>query len=145
MTATLKQSLGEGHAFFSDEHGDDNLLDVLKAVAEGPNQLSAHQTTIATAVLTGMVAYKAFRLKSFSAAIATTGTAGSTVVELNHNGTAVASITIANTDADGTVTHVDLDLAIAKGDTLEIEVDTAPTAGSGLNATATMSPVVVQS
>lgn len=144
MTATLKKALGEGHAFLSDEHGSDNLYKVLAALAEGPNPLTAHQATIATAVLAGMVAYKPMKLKSFSAAVATCGTDGSTVVELNQNGTAVASITIANDDADGTVTHVDLDLDVAKGDVLEIEVATAPTGGSGLNATATFSPAAVE-
>lgn len=144
MTATLKASMGEAHAWLSDDHGDDNLLDVLTALAEGPNPLTAHQATIATAVLAGMVAYKAFKLKSFSAAAATTGSAGSTIVELNHNGVTVASITIDNTDADGTVTHVALDVDVAVGDTLEIEVDTAPTSGAGLNTTATMSAVALQ-
>lgn len=144
MTATLKTSLGEAGAFVDDSHGDDNLYDMMVALAEGPNALTAHQATVAAAVLTGMVAYKAFKLKSFSVALAVCGTAGSTIVEINHNGTAVGSVTIAHDDADGTVSHVDLDVDVAVGDTLEIEVDTAPTAGSGLNVTATLSPLVLQ-
>lgn len=145
MTATLKKSLGEGGAFIGDSHGDDNLHDVLTALAEGPNAVTAYQATVAAAVLTGLVAYTAQKLKSFSIAVATTGTAGSTTVELNVNGVAVAELTIANTEADGTVKHtVPTDVDVEVGDIVTIEVTAAPTAGAGLVASASLSSVSVE-
>jgi len=41
MASTLKQSLGEGHGFISDEHGETNLYQLLKDMATVQNDLVA--------------------------------------------------------------------------------------------------------
>lgn len=143
MTATLKKTLGDAGAFLADDHGDDNLHAVLKAMAEEGAALNAYQATVATAIIGGHVVDKPSKLRNFRIDVGTTGTAGSTVVEVNVNGTQKGELTVDNADADGTGKSVDLDVDLVAGDVVTIEVTTAPTAGANLVATARMRPVTV--
>lgn len=145
MTATLKKSLGEAGAFFDESNArDSRLYDVLKDMAMDGAPLSVYQATIATAVLAGMVIRNACKLREFKVSVGTTGTAGSSVVEVLVNGVSKGSLTVANTDADGIVKSLDLDVALVEDDVVTIEVTTAPTAGAALTATAHMSGVTVE-
>lgn len=142
--ANLKKSLGEGGAFIGDSHGDDRLLDVLTALAEVGETLNAQQSTIATAVLAGMVVDRDTRLSGLSVNVGTTGTATQTDVDVNVNGVQAGQLVVDNTDADGVSKSVALDVALKAGDLVELEVTAAPTAGADLTATARMAPVKVE-
>jgi len=145
MTATLKKSLGEAGAFFDESNArDSRLYDVLKEMAYDGSPLSAYQATIAVAVIAGLVVRHACKLRELKIAVGTTGTADSTTVAVLVNGVSKGSLTIANTEADGTVKSLDLDVALVENDVVTLSVTAAPTAGAALSATAHMAGVTVE-
>lgn len=147
MRATLKDSLGEGGAFIDDSHGDDNLIDVLKALAEGGGDLDAFQVTIAAATIASKVIDKPTTLHSFWTHVAVCGTAGQTDVDLVVNGAVVAQLVTDNAEADGTSkasSDADLPLELAAGDLVQLVVSAAPTAGTGLTASVRIGGVTLQ-
>lgn len=141
MLATLKKSLGEGHAFISDEHGEANLYSLLSAMA-GAQKLNATQATVATATLASMVATEKTYLSKLAARVGTTGTAGATTLQAHVNGASVAELTFDNTDADGSYKSVSPNVELAEGDLLELVVSAAPTAGADLDAVLATGPKV---
>jgi hypothetical protein len=145
--ATLKKSLGEAGAFIDESNGaPNNLREVLVALAQAPAPLTAHQPTVATAVIGAMVADGPSTLTGFRTALAVCGTVGDTTVIVRRNGVAVpgATLTTNNADADGTKKAVALDVDVAEGDLIELVVTVAPTGGTGLTATASFTPVTVE-
>lgn len=150
MTATLKSYLGDAGALSDDSMGLPSgcrLYDVLVALAEGGAQvLTQFLATPAVQVLNAMVVNKATRLKNLRMHVGTTGTAGSTTCRVLKNGVAVtgATLTIANTDDDGSQDSVDLDVAVAAGDVLSIDLSAIPTAGANVTVTALCSEVTVE-
>lgn len=143
--ATLKRSLGEGGAFIGDSHGEDNLLAVLTAMANaGGEPLSARQATIATAVIAAMLVDVPSRIGTFAIKVGTTGTAGSTTVVVKVDTVTVATLTIANTETDGTYKAVEVNTNVDAESLIEIEVTAAPTAGANLTATMRNKPVTVE-
>ena len=111
--------------------------DAHSAHIERITNLTAFQATVATATLGGMLIRRPMRLRSHSTGLGVCGTAGSTVVQVHVNGSAIsaATLTTDNADADGTVRNVGLDQALVAGDRLEIVVSTAPTGGTDLAVT----------
>lgn len=145
MTVTLRKDIGEAGAFLGDKSGPyDSLRDVLLEMIQGPKDLNGHQDTIATATIAGMLVKRAGKLTGLRTSVGTTGTAGSTTVQVHKNGSAVtgAEATTANTEADGTKKAVALStaVALAAGDLVELVVSAAPTAGAALDATAEILP-----
>jgi len=150
MTATLKKDLGKAGAWLGETSGGyDNALlrDVLLELANGGGgDLSARQATVATATIGGLLVKRACKLTGLRTAVGTTGTAGSTTVQVHKNGVAVtgAEATTANTEADGTKKAVALTtaVALAASDLVELVVSAAPTGGADLTATAEILPDV---
>lgn len=151
LALKLKKLMGEAGAGLDDSNGGfANLYKVLKQlvtdVAFGRGQdVSAYQGTIATGILTAMVAPKAGVLKKFSTFVAVCGSAGATTVRVLKNGVAVAALdlTTDNADPDATAKTVDLGtaaVAVAAGDLLQLSVSAAPTGGTGLSATLVIEP-----
>jgi hypothetical protein len=149
MTApVLKRSLGDGGAAIDESHGAPSTLRVaLASIAKdaGP-RLGASNSAPAVATLDTLVATRPGVLQSFRMSMGTTGTAGSTTAELRKNGNAVASLTIANTETDGTQKESTIAPAeqVAAGDVLTIEVTAIPTAGAYLSADAVLQAVEVE-
>jgi len=85
-------------------------------------------------------------LDTLSIDLAVCGTAGQTDVQVRVNGVAKATLTITNAEADGIfkVSTTPINLALAKGDVVDINVSAAPTGGTGLSATARLRPVTVE-
>lgn len=147
MSAVLKRSLGEAGAFIDESNGrPSRLYEVLAALAEGSVSAKGFQAVIATAVLDQFIAPTAMRLQAFLTNAGTTGSAGSTVVNVDVDGTDVATLTTLNTDADGITKTADLStpVDIAAGSVVKLEVTTAPTAGADLTATAMFSGLQVE-
>jgi hypothetical protein len=147
MTVTLRKEIGQGGAYLGERSVSDtnNLLSVLQALAQGPaGQLSAYQATIATATIASMVAAAAGKITGLRTAVAVCGTGGSTTVQCQLNGVSVGELTTANDDADGTKSSLALDVDVAEGDLIQLVVTAAPTAGTGLTATAKLQPVIVE-
>lgn len=151
MTApVLKKILGEAGSFLADDHGDSNLYDVLKALCKQGQPLTAQQATVATAVLISYVAQYDGVIGDIGLTVGTTGTAASTSVVVNKNGTplATAPADVDNTDADGTTVSADLsgdaEAAFVAGDVISIEVDAAPTGGADLDVTLHLRPMSIQ-
>lgn len=145
--ATLKKTLGEGGAFFDDSSGEDNLYDVLKALAEGHSDLDAYQAAAATAVIASKIIDKPTRLHSFRLNVAVAGTAGQTDVDLVVNGDVIATLTVDNADADGTSVESEaaaLPLDLAEGDLVQLEVSAAATDATGVTASCRISGVTPQ-
>lgn len=146
MTApVLPKTLGEGDAFFSKDHGNQTLYDVLKKFVECGTSLQARNaSTITTGTKAGTVAQFDGVLGKAHMRAANNGSAGSTIVDININGTTVASLTLANTDTDGVDVSTDMSelaaAAFVEGDLIEIAVDTAPTSGSDLVVSVQMRP-----
>ncbi len=147
-TATLKKSLGDAGAAIDESHGAPSILrEVMTSLAEDGSSLDAYQVTVATATLLSRIVEKATKLRSFKAAMADTGSAGDTDVEVQINGVAVTAtqLTIDNTDTDGQVFSSGvLDVDVPADALVEIIVTAAPTAGVGLTATARLSGVTVE-
>jgi hypothetical protein len=147
MSKTLKKLLGIGGAGIDESYEDVNqLYDVLKAMVEGAAPaLSARQTTIATADIGGMLVDDAEgKLLRLRTSVGTTGTAGSTTVQVHKNGVSQGELTTANTEADGVKKSLTLDVALAAGDLIELVVSAAPTAGADLVASVYTSPITVE-
>lgn len=150
MTATLKRDLGKAGAYLGDNSGgyqNSLLRDVLIELNNSaPLCFDAYQATIATATVAAKMVHRASKLKGLRTSVGTTGTAGSTTVQVHLNGSAVtgAEATTANTEADGTKKNVALssDVALAAGDLLELVVSAAPTGGADLAASAVITPDV---
>lgn len=144
--ATLKKWMGKAGAGLANDHGFDDLHDVLAALAAGgAEQVSSYLATIATGLLGAMVVSQAGKLNSLKAAVGTTGTAGATTVQVLVNGVSKGEVTVDNTDDDGTVaTDDELGIDLAAGDVVQLNVSAAPTAGADLVATARISSVVVE-
>ena len=145
MTATLKKYMGLGGAGLDDSHGEDNLHDVLKALAEvAGEKLHAYQATIATAIIGGMVCDKAGTLTNLRTSVAVCGTATKTTVQVHLNGVSQGAIETEHDATDGTKQTLALAVAVVAGDLIELVVSAAPTAGSDLIASATILPVTIQ-
>lgn len=145
--SVLKQRLGDaGAGLDSSFDGQNRLYDNLKSLSELGYSLDVYQTTIATATIASKVVNTACKLTNFRTSVAVCGTADSTVVEVQVNGVEItaATTTIANDDADGVKSSVDLNVTLAAGDLVEIVVSAAPTAGSGLTASLEFKTVTVE-
>jgi hypothetical protein len=141
----LEQNLGETGAYTDRSSGKDNLYDVIKAMAQGPaNDLDARQDTVATGLIASRILTGDVKLTGLKIRVGTTGTAGSTTVQVLKNGVSQGSLTIANTDADGTLSSLSLDVDCEADDYIEINVSAAPTAGANLIASVKMAAVDVQ-
>lgn len=81
-------------------------------------------------------------LECIVARLGVCGSAGSTVVVARLNGDAIdgATVTFANDAADGTVKIIPCNVEVAAGDLIDINITTAPTAGSDLR----IAPVISQ-
>lgn len=151
MSATLKQLLGNAGAGMDESMGFPpgcRLYDVLAELAQGGVQtLTGRLATPAVEIMNGMILDRDTKLTKLRMAVGTTGTAGSTTCRVLKNGVAItgATLTIANTDADGSkdVTD-DLDVDLEAGDLIEIDLSAIPTAGADVTVTAVMSSVVVE-
>lgn len=151
MSATLKLLLGNAGAGMDESMGfppGSRLYDVLAELVQGGVQtLTGRLATPAAAIMNGMVLDRATKLKKLRMAVGTTGTAGSTTCRVLKNGVAVtgATLTIANTEADGTKDVTDeLDVDFVAGDLIEIDLSAIPTGGADVTVTAVMSSVVVE-
>lgn len=146
--ATLKKILGEANAFFDESNGQPSILrEVLTALAEDGVQHSVYQATIATATLFSMIVDKATTLRNFRIAVADTGSATQSDVEVQLNGTTVTgtALSIVNTEADAIQKDSgELDVDLAVGDLVEIVVTAAPTSGVGLTASMRLGGVEVE-
>lgn len=149
---TLKRSLGtDAQALTDVSYGVDGLKNVLQALAKVAGvTLKAAQATIAVAVLDGFLVEEAGDYQvMLRIEVGTTGTAGNTIVQVHKNGTLVtgATLTVANTEADGTKSALSAAIALSglvAGDTITLEVTTAPTGGANLVASARMTPLAVE-
>lgn len=141
----LKQNLGEAGALVGDKSiGLDTLRDVLVAMVQGPAPVSGRQDTIAAATIAGTVLNKPGKLSNLRTAVGTTGTAGATTVQVHLNGVSQGELTTDNTDADGIVKSLDLDVDCVAGDLIELVVSAAPTGGVNLTATLSIDSVDIE-
>lgn len=145
MTATLKKYLGTGGAGLDDSTGFDNLYDVIKALAEvAGEKLNGHQDTIATADVVGMICDKPGTLTNLRTSVGVCGTAGDTTVQVHKNGVSQGELTTGNAETDGTKKTLALAIAVIAGDLIELVVSAAPTAGTGLDISASVLPVTIE-
>jgi len=153
MRAILKRSLGEGGSFIGDSHGDDNLYDVLKALALAAcESVDVLQATPSAAVIASKLIKEPTRLSGFGISLGTTGTvSGTTTVIVNKNGTPLVGVTlsIAYTEDDGTSKFLSADdfgdIDFDQGDILTIETTVATSTGpANLLATAELNPIKVE-
>ncbi|MFA4972202.1 MAG: hypothetical protein WC683_06285 [bacterium] len=104
--------------------------------------VTAQVASPSAAVIATLLCDKAGTLESFGIRVGTCGSAGTTTVIVNKNGTPVtdATISVAHDDPDGTATFLDTDdfgaVSFAQGDLLTIEVTAAATDVANLSATA---------
>ena len=98
--------------------------------------LDAYQATIAAATIAARRCVRNEYVQGLSIQVGTTGSAGSTTVQVHRNGVAIsgAELTIANTDANGSNAELVIDQKFNAGDVMEIVVSAAPTAGADLIA-----------
>lgn len=143
-TAILKGLTGEAGAGFDESHGAPNrLVVVLQALADSGSNLDVTQATIAAATIASRVVDKATRLLNLSVSVAVCGTAGDTDIDVEVNGTVVATLTVDNADADGIKkTTGDINVAVPAAALVEIIVSAAPTSGTGLVASIRFGGVV---
>ena len=149
MTVTLKRSLGDGGAAMDESSGlvGGRLYDLLKEISTNPPQThNIRQAAVATGVLhswvTGALETK---LRRFIANLAVCGSAGNTVVQFRVGGVVKATLTIDNTDPDPTTKDSGvLNIAIPANSVCDINVSAAPTGGTGLSVSATLSPIDVE-
>jgi hypothetical protein len=141
----LKQNLGEAGALVGDKSiGVDTLRDVLVALAERSAGLTAYQATIATATLNGVVLDKPHKLTNLRTSVGVCGTATGTTVQVHKNGVSQGELSTAHDETDGTKKSLDLDVDCVAGDVIALVVSAAPTAGTGLTASAVLEPVDVE-
>lgn len=137
----LKRDLGNAAAHIDASNGAPRLYDVLKALVEGvSDNLNWYQATVATGILNGMVMEKAGVIRNLSGYLAVCGTAGATTVQVRVNGTSKGTFTIDNADPDGTKKSVDMNIDVAVGDVVDLNVSAAPTGGTGLTVSARIRP-----
>jgi len=146
MTAVLKASMGEAAAFLSDDHGEDNLLKVLTALAGGSERLTYFQATPSTGDKARTLTTEATKLTALSLKMGTTGDANDTDLDVEVDGNVVASVSINNAEADGTVKSADLStpVDIPAGSTVELVVSAVTTNPANGEATAVLSPLSVE-
>lgn len=97
-------------------------------------ELHGRQSVIAAAVLDQMVITQKGRIGSLTVKAGVTGTAGLTTVVVNKNGAPVGpSVSIDNTEVDGTTKKIGIDEDVDLGDVVDVEVTVAPTAGANLD------------
>ena len=147
MTAILAKDLGKAGAFLGDESGPytSKLLRsvLLELAMGGGGNLDAHQATIAAATIGGKLITRASKLVGLRTSVEVTGSADDTIVQVHVNGSAVtgAELTTDNADADGIKKSVAItEVALVAGDLVELVVSAAPTAGTGLDASAEILP-----
>jgi len=143
----LKKLLGIAGAGIDESYEDINqLYDVLKALVQGKSPAaSAYQATIATATIGAFIVDDdESKLTGLRTSVGTTGTAGSTTVQVHKNGASQGELTTANTEDDGTKKSLALDISLAAGDLVEIVVSAAPTAGADLVASVQANAVTVE-
>lgn len=140
----LVQELGETGANTDRSSGKDNLYDVLKAFAQGPaNDLDARQDTVATGLIASRILTSEAKITGLKIRVGTTGTATTTTVQVLKNGVSQGALSIANTEADGTLKSLVLDVDCVADDYIEINVSAAPTGGANLIASVKMAAVDV--
>lgn len=152
MTApVLKKLLGEAGAGLDDSSGQPSTLrEVLVNMVKAGVPIAAHQITIATAILIRHVVQFDGVIGDLGLTVDDTGSAGSTQVVVNKNGTVLATTPVAvdNTDADGISSSTDLSgdpaAAFVKGDIIDIEVTVAPTAGVDLDVNLSLRPASIE-
>jgi len=142
--ATLKRSLGDGGAFISDEHGDDNLLAVLTALASMGEPLSIKEASPSTGIKASMVADVSSKIGTLYVNVGTTGTANSTTVQVLVNGSSVGSLSVSNTEADGTKKGLAVDQNISAGDLIEINFSAVATGAANVAATIRVKPITIE-
>jgi hypothetical protein len=135
MVKVLKAGVSPGKLEWNHEMIDGAGL---KELSDGLGSISAQQATIATAILAGVVLNKSHKLSNLRIAVGTTGTAGSTTVQVHKNGVSQGELTVANTEADGTKKSLALDVDCVAGDLIQLVVSAAPTAGANLTAMAAL-------
>lgn len=142
MTVLLKKFMAEAGALLGDSTGFNKLYDVLVEMILGTRKdVSTYQATIATATIASFINDRARTLKEFAITAADTGSAGDTDVQIQVGGVNKKELTIDNTDANGILkSDKTLDVAVAADVLVEIVVTAAPTAGTGLTATAVLAP-----
>lgn len=146
MAATiLRKDLGEAGAFLGDKSGPyaDLLRTVLEALARAFN-LNALQATPSVATIAQRTVFGEQKLYGLKTKVGTTGTAGSTTVQVHKNGSSVGELTTANTEADGTIKTLDLNVDLADGDLVELKVTAIPTAGANISVEAQISPLDIE-
>lgn len=123
---------------FENTISDDTLAQVTNLLKTSGFDLQAVQGTIAAATIGGRLV-ATLEAGTYDvelrAEVGTTGTAGSTTIQVHLNGVAIsgAEVTVANTDADGTkAVAVATSVVLAAADTLELVVSAAPTAGADI-------------
>lgn len=152
MRATLKRLLGNAGAGIDESSGGySRLYDVLKALALAAGDvLAATVASPSAAVIATLLVDQPTRLAGFGIDVGTTGTAGTTTVIVNKNGTPITAVTlsVANTEADGTSKFIDVDdfgdVDLDQGDIVTIEVTAAATGVAALNAVVRTNPVKVE-
>ncbi len=154
--ALLKQYVGEAGAGGASDHSPSatptKLYDLLKQLAQPKPYLSAHVPgTVATGVLARLPITRPDTLRELVVRLDVCGSAGQTVVQARVNGVLVTNgaLTIDNAAADPTQVKVTLGsgnagIDVKDGDIVDINVSTAPTAGSGLSATIYGGPVGIE-
>ena len=149
-TAILKRSLGDAGAAIDESHGAPSILrQVLTALANLiPPFLSAAQATVATGVqATACIDQAGDYDIVLRTDIGTTGTAGSTTVKAQQNGSDItnATTTTANTEADGTSKRgAATSVTLAAGDIITINVTAAPTGGANGTYSLYLKPVHIE-
>lgn len=100
--------------------------------------LSGFLVTVAAGTIGGLVAHRAMRIRSLRLGINDAGSAGTTTLQIHINGSSVGSVSIANTDTNGTSTALGLDQAVAVGDRVELVLSAAATAATDAAALAVL-------
>lgn len=142
--ATLKRSLGEGGAFIDDSHGEDNLLDVLTALANMGEVISAKEASPTTGIKASLVADSPSRIGNIYAVVGTTGTAGQTDVSVLVDGVSVATLSILYSEDDGTAKGSSVDYDVEAGALIEIQFSAVATGAADVAATLRMKPVTIE-
>lgn len=142
--ANLKKSLGEGGAFIGDSHGEDRLLDVLTALANGGDSISAKQAVATTGIKASMVVDSPSRIGTLYVNVGTTGDGNQTDVDVLVNGVSKGQIIIDNTEADGFKQGLAVNVDVEAGDLVEIDFTAVATNNANVAATVRMKPVTVE-
>ncbi len=143
--ATLKRSLGEAGAFLDDSNGQDNLIDVLQAMAASSGETIGYsQATPTTGIKGALLCDTPTQLANVYMKAGTCGTAGTNTVAVLVNTVSVATLSIGNAEADGTYKGLAIDLDLEAGDLVELQVTAVGTGVANLSATVRLKPVTVE-